>query len=62
MDIIGDAQFRVMSQMWSVDEAIKAAKRMKLGVTQAQIDAARKAEQETNKRWDDVFRRTTKEG
>lgn len=61
MDKIGDAQFRVMCEMWGVDSAVKAAKRMGLAPTQEQIAEATQKETATQERWNRVFRRE-KEG
>lgn len=55
MDKIGDAQFRVMCDMWGVDGAVKAAKRMGMKATDKQIAAAREKEAEMQERWDRVF-------
>jgi hypothetical protein len=62
MDKIGDAQFRVMCEMWGVDNAIKAAKRMNMAPTQEQIDAARQKEIATQERRKGVFKKEPKEG
>lgn len=61
MDKIGDAQFRVMCDMWGVDGAVKAAKRMGIAPTQEQIAEATRKETETQERWKSVFRQE-KEG
>ena len=61
MDKIGDAQFRVMCDMWGVDGAVKAARRMGMVPTQEQIEAATRKETETQERWKSVFRQE-KEG
>lgn len=61
MDKIGDAQFHVMCDMWGVDGAIKAAKRIGMAPTQEQIEAAMRKETETQERWKSVFRQE-KEG
>ena len=55
-DKIGDAQFRVMCEMWGVDAAIKAAKRMDMAATDEQIAAARAKEAAVQERWNAVFR------
>jgi hypothetical protein len=62
MNKIGDAQFRVMCDMWGVDNAIIAAKRMGLTSTQEQIDAAKQKEIATQERWNSVFKKEQKEG
>lgn len=60
-DIVGDAQFRVMCDMWGVDGAIKAAKRMGMAPTQEQIAKATRKETAAQERWNRVFRQE-KEG
>ena len=61
IDKIGDAQFRVMCDMWGVDGAVKAAKRMGMAPTNEQMEAARQKEMAIQKRWNSVFRQKTKE-
>ena len=61
MNKIGDAQFRVMCDMWGVDSAIKAAKRMNMAPMQEQIDAARQKEIATQERWNSVFKKESRE-
>lgn len=56
MDKIGDAQFHVMCDMWGVDAAIKAAKRMDFSATQEQIEVERDKERQTKERWDAIFK------
>ena len=56
MDKIGDAQFRVMCDMWGVDGAVKAAKRMGMKASDEQISAAREKEAEMQERWNRVFK------
>lgn len=56
MDKIGDAAFRVMCEMWGVDAAIKAAKRMGMVATEEQIAAARAKEAATQERWSAIFK------
>lgn len=56
MDKIGDAQFRVMCDMWGVNGAVKAAKRMGMSPTQDQIEAATQKETEAQERWNSVFK------
>ena len=56
MDKIGDAQFRVMCDMWGVDSAIKAAKRMGMTATTEQITAAREKETAEQERWNSIFK------
>ena len=58
---IGDAQFHVMCEMWGVDEAIKAVKRMGMSVAKDQINNERKEEAEKNNRWNDMTKSIIKE-
>ena len=53
---IGDAQFRVMCDMWGVDAAVKAAKRMGLKATDEQIAEAQEKERAAQERWSDIFK------
>ena len=61
MDKIGDAQFRVICDMWGVDSAIKAAKRMGMAPVKEQIEAARQRETAAQERWNSVFKQVAKE-
>lgn len=61
MNKIGDAQFRVMCDMWGVDSAIEAAKRMKMAPTQEQIDAAKQKEIAIQERLNSAFKKEQKE-
>ena len=56
MDKIGDAQFRVMCDMWGVDGAVKAARRMGMKATDEQISAAREKEATVQERWNMAFK------
>lgn len=56
MDKIGDPQFHIMCQMWGVDAAIKALKRMGMVATDNQIESERKRETEIQERWNSVFK------
>lgn len=62
MDKIGDAQFRVMCDMWGVDRAIEAAKCMGMTPTQEQIEAEKQKENAAQERWNAVFKKKPKEG
>lgn len=62
MNQIGDAQFRVMCDMWGVDEAIKAVRRMGMTATTEQITMARNAEATEQERWNAIFKQEPKEG
>lgn len=56
MDNIGTPQFNVMCEMWGVDAAIKAAKKMGMPPpSKEQIEVARQKEQEMYARLDKVF-------
>lgn len=61
MNKIGDAQFRVMCDLWGVDSAIKAAKRMGMAPTQEQIAKATQKETEAQERLKSAFRREKKD-
>ena len=56
-DKIGDAQFRVMCNMWGVDHAIKVIKRMGMTVTDEQISKERESELASQEKWNSVFRK-----
>lgn len=56
MDKISDAAFRVMCDMWGVDDAIKAAKRMGMTPTQEQIADATRKEKAAQERWNAIFK------
>lgn len=56
MDKIGDAQFHVMCDIWGVDAAIKAAKRMGFSATQEQIEVERDKERQAKERWNAIFK------
>ena len=56
MNQIGDAQFRIMCDMWGVDAAVKAAKRMGMTATKEQIETAKEKEREAAERWNAVFK------
>lgn len=52
---IGNPQFHVMCEMWGVDNAIEAVKRMGMSVTKEQIRKERDIEAKNNKRWGKIF-------
>ena len=56
MDKIGDAQFRVMCDMWGVDSAVKAAKRMGLAPSEEQIETERQKEKASQERFNAIFK------
>lgn len=56
MDKIGDPQFHVMCQMWGVDAAVKAARRMDMAPSDEQIEAERRKENAAQERWSGVFK------
>lgn len=45
-----------MCEMFGVDEAIKAVKRMGMSVTKDQINNEQREEAEKNKRWNDMIK------
>lgn len=53
-DQINPGAFRVMCDMWGVDDAIKNAKRMGLTVPDDMIQVQREKEQEVQAWWDRV--------
>ena len=56
MEKIGDVQFRVMCDMWGVDEAVKAAKRMGLAPSEEQIETERQKEKASQERFNAIFK------
>lgn len=54
-DQINPGAFKVMCDMWGVDNAIKAAKRMGMTVPDDMIQAHREKENETQARWNAIF-------
>ena len=56
MDKIGNLQFHVMCEMWGVDQAIKALKRMGMAPTDKQIEAERQKENAAQERWNSIFK------
>lgn len=56
MDKIGNPQFRIMCQMWGVDMALKALKKMRMEATREQIAAERNREAEAQEQWNTVFK------
>lgn len=56
MDKIGNPQFRIMCQMWGVDMALKALKKIGMEATKEQIAAERNREAEAQERWNTVFK------
>lgn len=61
MDKIGDAQFRVMCDMWGVDDAIEAAKRMGMEPTEKQIKMGRERQKAIKDSWANAFKGTKHE-
>lgn len=59
---IGDAQFRAMCEMWGVEQTIDALKGIGMTVSDEQVTLAREKEAEENERWENIFRRSMKEG
>ena len=62
MDKVSDPVFRVMCEMWGVDSAVKALKRMSMTATTEQIMVARDKEAAAQERWSTIFKQETKEG
>lgn len=56
MDEIGDAQFRVMCDMWGVDAAVKAVKRMGMTVSVEQIAMEKEKEAAIQERWNYILK------
>ena len=56
MDKIGDAQLRVMCDMWGVDAAVKAVKRMGMTVSEEQIAMEKEKEAAIQERWNYIFK------
>ncbi len=61
MDKVSDPVFRVMCEMWGVDSAVKALKRMSMTATTEQITAAREKETAAQERWNTIFKQEPKE-
>ena len=60
-DRINDGAFRVMCDMWGVDSAIIAAKRMGMTVPDDMIQTQREKENETQARWNAIFKKDDEE-
>lgn len=60
-DQINPGAFRVMCDMWGVDDAIKNAKRMGLTVLDDMIQAQREKEYEVQARWNAIFKKDDEE-
>lgn len=60
MDKIGDVPFHVMCEMWGVDGAVKAAKRMGMAPSKEQIAAEQQKEKAAQERFNAIFKQ--KEG
>lgn len=60
MDKVSDPAFRVMCDMWGVDGAIKAARRMGFAPSEEQIEAERQKEKASQERFNAIFK--SKEG
>lgn len=55
-DQINPGAFRVMCDMWGVDDAIKNAKRMGVTIPDDMIQEQREREQKVQARWDRVVK------
>ena len=62
MDKIGNPQFHIMCQMWGVDMALKALKKMGMEATREQIATERNREAEAQERWNTVFKEVKNNG
>lgn len=60
-DQINPGAFRVMCDMWGVDAAVKAAKRIGVTIPDDMIQEQREREQEVQARWDAIFARFKKD-
>lgn len=58
---IGNPQFHIMCDMFGVDEAVGAVKRMGMSVTKEQIEKALDREAKNNKRWEKIFKKLKEE-
>lgn len=56
MDKVSDAAFRVMCDMWGVDAAVKAVKRMGMMVPTEQIAIEKEKEAVMQERWNSIFK------
>lgn len=56
MGKIGDVQFHVMCDMYGVDTAIRAAKRMGLAPSKEQIEAEQQKEKAAQERFNAIFK------
>lgn len=56
MGKIGDVQFHVMCDMWGVDTAIKAAKRIGMVPSKEQIEAEQQKEKASQERFNAIFK------
>lgn len=59
--MIGDASFRVMCEMWGVDEAVQAVHRMGMAVEERQIERERQTEKKRSEGFKRIYRRLTEE-
>lgn len=56
MDKVSDQAFRVMCDMWGVDAAVNAVKRMGMIVSAEQITVEKEKETARQERWNDIFK------
>lgn len=56
-DQINPGAFRVMRDMWGVDDAVKAAKRMGVTIPDDMIQTQREIENEMHARWNAIFKK-----
>lgn len=56
-DQINPGAFRVMCNLWGVDDAVKAAKRMGVTIPDDMIQTQREIENEMHARWNAIFKK-----
>lgn len=56
-DRINPGAFRVMCDLWGVDDAVKCAKRMGMTIPEDMIQVQREKENETQARWNAIFKK-----
>ena len=56
-DKINPGAFRVMCNLWGVDDAVKAAKRMGVTIPDDMIQTQREIENEMHARWNAIFKK-----
>ena len=56
-DQINPGAFRVMCNLWGVDDAVKAAERMGVTIPDDMIQTQREIENEMHARWNAIFKK-----